>query len=249
MSIIGFRDAVATLQNNSLNPKIPTCRKVGDKGQLTTLEANESRLVTKCRFIVEKRMGDIKKYNALFDRRNTEVGHLQIDYRNVCAMLNFLHNPCHADVHRDPAKIAQKMREKFQIQTNDLTNLFKIQFDTNAVPLVNLAEIIDFPKLSKDEMIENIFFGTFYIKQSQMYMSDLIKVGKASYISSSVCTAQKYDKKSANSKIIGFELPSRHMRGKKHTESDRYIQSFRDHYKIFIEYLPGLNKPESILGT
>jgi hypothetical protein len=236
------------LEDKGLSPKIPSCRKISDKSQLTTVEANESRLVTKCRFIIEKRMGDIKKYNALFDRRNTEVGHLQIDYRNVCAMLNFLHKPCHADINRDPAKIAKKIRDRFQIQTNDLTKLFKIQFDTNAVPLQNLSEFIDFPRLSEDEMIENIFFGSFYIKQSQMYMSDLLRVGKASYISREVCASQKYEIKSPNSKIIGFELPSRHMRGKKNTESDRYIQSFRDHHKIFVEYIPGQNAPESIIG-
>ncbi len=42
-------------------------------------------------------MGDLKRHMALNNRRNTEVGHLQIDYRITCAMLNYLHKSCCAD--------------------------------------------------------------------------------------------------------------------------------------------------------
>ncbi len=236
------------LIDQGLNPKIPACRNRNDGGPLTTKEANESRLVGKCRFIIEKRIGDLKKFNALYDRRNTEVGHIQIDYRIACAMLNFLHRPCRADQKRDTMKIARNLKEKSKIDSNALTKLFKLQFDSLALPLQNLSEFIDFPSLSEQEMIENIFLGIFCLKQTKSYLADLQKVGKASYVSDDLCSKFQYTKFSSNSKIIGFELPSRHSRGKKKTSSDRYIQTFRDHYKIFVEYIPGLNSYVSVTG-
>ncbi len=56
--------------------------------------------MTKCRYIVEAKFGEIKRNDALSKckrRRKTEIGHLQIDYRIACAMLNFLHKPSQSD--------------------------------------------------------------------------------------------------------------------------------------------------------
>jgi hypothetical protein len=58
------------LLQKGFNPKIPYCptkskkeseEKLGKK-PLTQAQTNESRRVTKCRFIIEKKIGEIKQF-------------------------------------------------------------------------------------------------------------------------------------------------------------------------------------------
>jgi hypothetical protein len=67
------------------------------KCQLTTTETAETRLVTKVRFIVAKQNSLLKNKKALDNIRNTEAGHIQIDYRICCAMANYNFVPCIPD--------------------------------------------------------------------------------------------------------------------------------------------------------
>ncbi|CAF0983415.1 unnamed protein product, partial [Brachionus calyciflorus] len=92
----GFKDIFNFLQDElQLEPKIPTCSQLEDtkseSKQLTTKQTTESRFVTKIRFIVEKQIGMLKNFKALDNIRNTQAGHIQIDYRITCAMINFTH--------------------------------------------------------------------------------------------------------------------------------------------------------------
>ncbi|CAF0965241.1 unnamed protein product [Brachionus calyciflorus] len=49
----GYKDCILRLKRNyGLLTKMPTCLKDG-QGQITSKEANETRLVTKCRYVVE----------------------------------------------------------------------------------------------------------------------------------------------------------------------------------------------------
>jgi hypothetical protein len=56
----GFRDCVSYLNDLGLKVEIP--HFLMDKDQHTTQEANESRLVTKTRWVVESANGIIKKW-------------------------------------------------------------------------------------------------------------------------------------------------------------------------------------------
>jgi hypothetical protein len=51
------------LKNKELNPKIPTCSQLEEinETQLTVEQTNKSRLVTKCRFIIEKKLAKSRK--------------------------------------------------------------------------------------------------------------------------------------------------------------------------------------------
>ena len=55
-------------------------------------------------------MGVLKTLNELDNIRNNQVGHIQIDYRIACAMLNFTHKPCCPD-EENGAKIAKRIKE------------------------------------------------------------------------------------------------------------------------------------------
>lgn len=51
--------------------------------------------------------------------RNTEIGHIQIDYRIACAMINFFHKPCCPDG-KKAKTIANRMKEKAKTTSNHL---------------------------------------------------------------------------------------------------------------------------------
>lgn len=55
----GFRDCVEVLKSKQLDVGMPEMISKKDK-QLTTAQANRSRLVTKCRYVVEARNGHMK---------------------------------------------------------------------------------------------------------------------------------------------------------------------------------------------
>ena len=112
---------------------------------------------------------------ALDNRRNSEVTHLQFDYRNACAMLNFVHKPCCAD--GDLAQeIGERLKQKCsETKINILENLLKLRIGTKKTPLKNFTELVDFPKLTEYEMETKLFFGSYYIKQSKSYLGDLLK--------------------------------------------------------------------------
>jgi hypothetical protein len=67
----GFRDVALELkQKYNLNPKLPTCVPP-ERKQLTTRKANESRFVTKCRWVIEVINSYFSQsYNALKNVRN-----------------------------------------------------------------------------------------------------------------------------------------------------------------------------------
>ncbi len=244
------------MEAEHLNPKLPCCRILKEKGQLTTVEANVTRFVTKCRFIVEKKIGEIKRNRALNHRRNREVGHLQIDYRNVCAMINFFHKSIEADSERKPQLIAERMKMKAHENENHLSMIVQMRLSGDKIPF---DQIGDFPKFSKNKMITKIFFGSYFIKQSRSYISELIKVGGVFNIATEKMQEKGFhiDKRS---KVIGVQVASRHFRGKKTKKSDVKnlendqqhdlldIKQFRTTRKVFIHYIPYSNKSSAILG-
>jgi hypothetical protein len=120
-----------------------------------------------------------------------EVNHLQFDYRNTCAIINFNHKACCADQEK-AIEISQKIKNKIEnIQSNPLEHLIKIQFGTKKNPLFPFEKLIDFPILSLEEMQDQIFFGSYYLRQSKSYFSDMHRTGTYCNITVSVLESYK----------------------------------------------------------
>ena len=155
-------------------------------------------MLLKCRFIIEKKIGEIKKNKALDNRLNVEVNHLQFDYRNTCAIINFTHKACCAD--KDKAiEISVKIKNKIKnVHSNPLEHLNKIQFGTKKNPFLKFENLSDFPILSLDEMQGEIFYGSYYLKQSKSYFSDMHKTDSFCNITTTVLNSYI----SINSRIL-----------------------------------------------
>lgn len=114
-------------------------------------------------------------------------------------------------------------------------------------------------------MFTKLFYGKYYIRQAKSYLHDVVTYATSSLISENILNVLdlKNFEKFENSKIIVMQIPSRNKRGLKkegdsevteiETEEESKINTpikkFRDRYKVFIQYVPGLNSPESIKGN
>ena len=85
----GLRDAIEQLENvYKLKPQMPCLLKKSQK-QLTSFEANTSRLVTKCRWVIEVTNSFLKQsFRALKSVRNKTLPHILSDYRIAAALIN-----------------------------------------------------------------------------------------------------------------------------------------------------------------
>ncbi len=92
-------------------------------------------------------------------------------------------------------------------------------------------------------------FGSFQLKQSQSYLSDLIENGKAYIIEEPSLKIRKQKKDVSKCKTIGLEITSRHKRSEIKQEL-RKVNSkrFRTIYKVFLKYLPYENNSKAIKG-
>ena len=188
--------------------------------------------------------------------RNTVAGHIQIDYRIACAMINYTHKPCCPDG-KNASKVAEKLKERalFRRQINHLEFLLAKRFETSMMLPVNLADINDFPKLKKYKISQKILFGTFQLKQCKSYITELIGSGKG-YILSDKYIKTIHNQKIMKSlsdgktKIVGVNIVSRHSRSlvKKISKNKNQIgeKKYKTIYKVFIEYKPNVNKTGSI---
>ncbi len=198
----------------------------------------------------------LKNHKSLDNIRNTQAGHIQIDYRIACAMLNFTHYPCSPDG-KNSCKIAQRIRERAQIKYNKLEFLLNKRLDTQLIKQIKLSEIDDFPRLSIKKIRENILFGSYQLKLSKSYVNELVQCGIAFVITEEFLNSNKTNKivkyiRNSNSKIIAAEISSRHRRSEKKTKTQssntRCSKKYRSTYKLFIEYIPYEDKAKAIKG-
>ena len=206
----------------------------------------------------------MKNKKALDHIRNTQVGHIQIDYRICCAMINFNFKPCIPDG-IDTAKIANRIKKRSSKKYNELEPLLKMRF-TSTIKSVDIQSLSDFPKLTLSQIRKRITFGSFKIRQSQSYIPQIIQHSKMymlqqKHIEKYVSNENLID--FTDTKIFAVLIPSRHKRGKKPEPKNsktkkltkkKYLsiksindnrkkneidpKSFKTYYKVFVQYKP-----------
>lgn len=84
----GFRDVAKFIEGKEMRVKMPNFVQRNTKGQMSTKEANESRLVTAIRYVVETRNGHMKTIWKAFERAwgIVPLQHMMIDF-TICASL------------------------------------------------------------------------------------------------------------------------------------------------------------------
>jgi hypothetical protein len=102
----GFRDCISYLNDLGLQAEMPSFLEKAH--QHTTLEANQSRLITKNRWVVESVNGIIKKWKYLDNVViNMNIPYVGDDFRFVCALIN-KYRPPRIKNNDDDSNIAKK---------------------------------------------------------------------------------------------------------------------------------------------
>lgn len=230
----GFRDAVEKLKKEyRFKTHMPTCLPPNQK-QLTTLQANQSRFVTKCRWPVEAVNGLLKTLFRSHDKvvTNVSVSYALADFRIAGALINRFHKRLLSDVD-DGKEIAREMKRKLH-SVNKLENIIDTnRLDRQSVPFKKLDAntITDFPRIDRVTLKKKITLGTYQLKQSLSYLAE-------HQLENGNFTIEVFsDKKrilDSKSRLLRARFQSRHSGATK--------------YKSYITYMPNGNSRKSITG-
>lgn len=149
----GFRDAKQYLINKGYDVLMPEFIEKKTLGQLTTVQANSSRKVTACRFIVETRNGHMKTIWRLFDRTwiTYDLPNVMTDYRIGASLINKFYATMESNKN-DADTIAENMLERENHRQNEFAVIIDSrEFNKNVKTCVEGDQNLVFPVIGKDE--------------------------------------------------------------------------------------------------
>jgi hypothetical protein len=167
----GFRDCVSELERFGYKTRMPAFLPKSER-QLTTVEANNTRLTTAVRWVVEARNGQIKQFR-FFNHvvPNTLMAFIGPAFQLVCAILNKYHSLCIVDTSKDQ-ELARRMLESVG-RTNRLKEYVEkckeLVRETRWLWMDASDAIKDFPILSINDFTQ-MNFGSYQLKQAKSYV-------------------------------------------------------------------------------
>lgn len=210
----GFRDVVQYMKEQGYNVLMPACK--GNRAQLTSQEANDSRFITKIRWVVEAVHGALgQKFRLLHHRMDNK---LLPSLKSVCRIASFLHNTFGKRLNSDPEltnTIVDYMKER-KNQHNTLKELIETEnLSRRKKPFTTMTatSLMDFPELTERDL-KILFTGMYQLSQAVCYLAELMK--------DQVSLNIEYLKE--NDKILRMKIHSRHIN--------------RKTYHSYIEYEP-----------
>lgn len=199
-------------------------RPKGKRKQLTTSESNESRFVTKLRWVVEAIHGILgEKYHLLHQQLDNK---LLPKIQTYCRIASFLNNKFGKRLDSDIELFDEMVTQMELRKCTENTLAKKVEAESlgrRKVPFRELSsdDIIDFPEMTEKEL--KIFFtGSYQLNQAISYLSEMMDTENKIQIS---CMKETEN-------ILKSEIRSRHTKAKS--------------YKCFIEYQPNSTGPAGI---
>ncbi|XP_045778261.1 uncharacterized protein LOC123876146 isoform X1 [Maniola jurtina] len=174
----GFRDALPLLNSCGYRTYVPASLQQGET-QLSTIEANKSRAVTICRWVVEVVNGRFKRDFKLLrqDYFNVASSHLMQDVKVAAALINAFHPVI---TNRDDAGEILQIINENMYRENRLANyvvennLNRRRLEFRATPVNSINVLTDFPRLTYSELIL-VSLGTYQIKQARSYYGEHVR--------------------------------------------------------------------------
>lgn len=219
----GFRDVVALLEAKGYRVMMPSIK--GQRKQLSTTEANQSRYVTKVRWVVEAVHGILKNRFKLLDHTldNKMLPKIKSYYRIASYLLNRFGKPLVSDTDMNN-EIFERMSTK-QGEENELAQLVDNKgWYRKKLPFQYFSSnsVKDFPELTETEL-KVLCTGTYQFGQAICYLGEVLNEDGTLNMA--------YVKEQTS--ILKVQIQSRHMSKKV--------------YKCFIKYNPqvlGINSIE-----
>lgn len=175
----GFRDCIESFKKMKLDVRIPGFIRKGTHGQLTSKQCNESRLITKMRFVIELANGRMKMKWGLFNKIIPSIlsTHLMSDYRIGAAILNSFGKLIVTDKN-DYYDVAKQMLRNVDTK-NELTQIIngnKFQKSRKHFESISSKQLF-FPKFN-EKQLKQFSLGNYSIKQAVSYTADILKKKK-----------------------------------------------------------------------
>ncbi|CAK1590054.1 unnamed protein product [Parnassius mnemosyne] len=170
----GFRDSARNLESCGYVQHMPQT-KYPNETQLTTDQANKSRLVTICRWVVEVVNGRFKRdFRLLRNVYNNRALPSMFDYFKIAAAMI---NRFHVLIEDNPnaAAILEIIHQRINMQNRlaDLVirhnyNRRRAQF---TLMTADMPEFVDFPRMDENELL--LFaLGVYQLKQAKSYYGE-----------------------------------------------------------------------------
>ena len=193
------------------------------------MQANQTRLITKCRWVIEAINGSLKQSHKALDKiQNTMLTHIIDDFKIAAALLNAFRHFLKTDG-EDSEEIALNMLAKVNSK-NELVKLINNKDKTSDFVSIDAIELNDFPKIELESIIKKITFGKYQITQGETYLGEHSNVNKGKILIKINRNITQID----SIKTISAEIQSRHKN--------------RTRHKIYIKYRPNENTSDGITG-
>lgn len=182
----GFRDVAKHLTDKGYDIKMPEFiekKKLG-QNQLTTAQANSSRIVTACRFAVETRNGHMKQIWQIFNRTliTYDLPNAMTDFRIGASLINKYYVTFGSNKY-DAENIARKMLEKHGRQNEFAVIVDSSLFNNSVKNFVSGDLNFSFPKLQKTDF-RMIALGNYQPKVAMGYIYEQTKLNEFEFFSS-----------------------------------------------------------------
>lgn len=213
----GFRDAIPITEEYGYNAFMPPTRRRGET-QLTTEEANKSRTITICRWVIEAINGRFKRDFKIFRHRsfNRASRNTFNDFKIAGALINCFQEP-YAD-----SQYTNEFIEAIRVNLHkpNLLADYVIQRNLNRQRVTfermeaDNQHLTDFPQLSYEELIL-ISVGTYHVKLARSYCSEHVKRTGVYEIEYYRQTEQiRFSNEQNTQTLIRCKIQSRHVRNK-----------------------------------
>lgn len=225
----GFRDVIGQLRSFGLIVKTPKGTK---SNKLTRVDANESRLATKTRYVVEVRNSHIKnKWKSLSGTKIYQsIPHLKMDFQICAALVNAFCRELQSDSN-DWNNIGDLMLSKMN-QSNILSQYIQHIPNTSFKSVNNLTL---YPKFKYNDLKE-IALGSYQIRLAKSYCQTHIKANNNKFIINvcddvNLCKRYFKDLLSGSPLLLSIDLLSRFQSNKYH-KSYVLLDFFDQKYKV-----------------
>lgn len=177
----GFRDCKEFLEESGFNVQTPASLAQNQK-QLSTAEANRSRLVTANRYGVETRNGHLKTIFKIFQKEWNDIilPHLMTDLRVCAALINVYFRKIESN--RGMAvEIARQMLNRLNTPNELSKVVLSYAFQKNLKAFTQLNNFNQLPQLDKMDLTW-IALGSYQIRQAQSYSQVHVEANNGEFV-------------------------------------------------------------------
>lgn len=175
----GFRDVMTELINRGFIVHMPKFLPKNQK-QLTVKEANDSRICTKTRFIVETRNGHMKsiwKYFGLV-KPTKVIPNLVVDFKIGAALLNAFYPTILTDIDLHD-ELGNLMIER--LNKPNILNAIVQRIPESQYHRLNMENINNFPRLTYEDL-KRISFGSYQIHNAPSYYETVLRANDNQFV-------------------------------------------------------------------